>query len=286
MSNIKFIIDDLANYTGDLLTFNKDIVYLPKGLLVDNDIFVKTSNTWTDELKTLLEVSNNISPSIITESQYEDLLVKFLNTFTDYDFIYFKPYTFGIYDDEISDIVSVVEDINQRFNNRIHIFETDHYGGTLHFLIHSVINSYNLNRNLTINELKNISDTINSKLISYVFTTKINWLKNKWPCVDSENVDWALFKMENKVITYIPINDSLDELKFMYNCIDFVSDKLNKLSTYDIYFSTFPIYKDTYKDLYYFLSKLEQQKTLTVNESSQSECVLSNNGMQLSVYII
>jgi len=275
-NKIKFIVDDLADYTGSLLNYCDNIVYLPKRILVNN-IEKRTTNTYNSSLMQ----ADGLSPYYIYYDEYVELLQKFTDTFEDYDFIYLKPYTYGLFDRDLNNLTKIIKD---KFS-QIHIVETDHYGSALHLLTELALKKYTLDK-CSLSELVSYVTEANKHIFSYVNTSPITSTKNKWP-MDYDNTCYV-YKMSGRTMEEIEIAEKgKDSIDFFEKFVLKVTGDIGSYIDFKACGTTFPFLAGLVEYGEHFLNDhLPKGKDIRVYKKSQSCCTIDNDGDQLAFYII
>ena len=163
---IKFIVDDLANYSGDLLSFSDYILYLPKKIEL-NGTPIETQPSYSSDFLNAVENGYRINSALMESERYQSILEGFLADYPDYDFIYVKPWTCTVFNSDIENAVSIMSELNSTNNNRIHIFSSDSFGPALHFIILNLIKQY-INNELSVNDLETLFEDLNSNTYLYI----------------------------------------------------------------------------------------------------------------------
>lgn len=275
---IKFIVDDLADYTADLLNYSDYIYYLPKKILVNNE-YTETKFDYNYNM-----FGMNVEPSQMATIRYRSLLESFLDK-TEDDFIYFKPYTFGLFDSDLDNLSLIIENINLLSNNRIHIFETSHFCSSLHFIISKVIEKYK-NENSTIEELQAYCESLNNNIYSYIsFYSSEKANNTKWSSNNIEE-DRSLFKLQNKEAIQISLEDVSSINSFYQSCVDFVVNDLNsKENKYDLLMTSYPILQEDIDNKQKFINLLENNNNdYILYQKSQSNMSIGYDGDYISIY--
>lgn len=276
---IKFIVDDLADYTADLLDYSSYICYLPKKILLDND-YVETKTDYDYNMFGL-----RVEPSQMPTTRYRSLLESFLDK-TEDDFVYFKPYTFGLFDSDINNLSLIIENINLLNNNRIHVFETSHFCSSLHFIVSKVIEKYK-NENSTIEELQAYCESLNNNIYSYIsFYSDEKANNTKW-LSDTIEEERSLFKLQNKSANFISLADVSSINSFYESCVGFVVDDLNsKENEYDLLMASYPIQQKNIDNKQTFINLLTNHKNsdYLLYEKSQSNVAIGYDGDFISIY--
>ena len=282
---IKFIVDDLADYTGSLLQYYEHIVYLPKKVYVLYKE-VETKNTYDPWVYNSIQGEDSVYPSTIDSNRYDALLNKFVTTFSDCEFVYFKPYVPSFFEEDLSDLTDL---ISQKYSDKIHIIETKQYGSSLHFLILKVIEMY-LNDNLTVSQIETLSNNIQNNLYSYLFVPANLAVRNKWT---TDSIDVASSKYgycleyKNGQITDLQLSQSEDIYDFYTNCIIKLAHDLKETSDFVLLGSAFPANKEQIDEgIKLFIKESGKNKSYSIYEKSLSNASIDNDGNQISIYNI
>ena len=220
--------------------------------------------------------------------RYEEILEGFLSDYPDYNFIYVKPWIPGeTFASDLSDLESVIEQINILYNSKIRIFYSNSFGSALHYIIYNLISQY-VNNDKTISDLENLFTDLNSNTYEYVSLYDKSLVKrHKWENFeDLEAYNRVLFKFQNRNKTYFGFNgECFDFYKF---CVKTISEELNNLKKeYDFVVSFFPITDeyDINESIALFLQSVENHDTYSLHYTSQSNFIINSDGDSFSICV-
>lgn len=277
---IKFIVDDLANYTGDLLDYSEQIVYLPKKIFVDDKEIITTPE-YTEEFYESIKDGHIVHQAFFEKDEYENILSEMIKESDVNNYIYIVPDTFGAFESDFDTLLNV---FNTKYKNKVTVIRSRQFSAGLHLLLKTVLST--INESTTLEEIISLIVKVDSKINSFILTDTKSFFHNFMDEV--EDGTYKLVYIEDGKVSVSSLNEDKDYCEAFKETIEKVASHLNKRQFEDHVGFVFIKEHDTKElDISYFMSLLNNKKDFKLYKRSQSCASLDRyEGIDYSYYNI